>query len=89
MYIDPVEYKIAENFLTGFRIGYFSAIDIFDYEPWWESQAERGWGRGPAGPIPKMIEKDMSNEQIIDELIEIEIVALKKYKLKYSDEFEK
>ncbi len=77
MFVHPVNVANVENLLTGLSWGLrFCGIQIEADErsKVWQ---ERGWKRTPVGPVPQMRERGMSERQIIDELIDIEIALLR------------
>jgi hypothetical protein len=77
MYLETVDLSNVQSFLLGFQIG-GSAVGIpGPSERWYEASERRGWGREAMGPIPPMRERGMDDEAIMDELIEIEILALR------------
>ena len=82
MYIYPVDVQNAENFLLGFRIGYFSAEEGKQpgswMDLWREILNERGWKESAIGPVVQMRDKAMTDEEIIQELVAIEIALLEK-----------
>lgn len=76
MYLHPVSVLAVENFLTGFATACHAFGHPIDPELRWNTRQSRGWNRQAVGPIPQMKASGLSEEQIMDELIEIEIVTL-------------
>lgn len=68
--IEPVDVNSVINFLTGFRAA-------AGYTTWWKAQRNRGWKIEQAGPVSQMRRKKMTEGEIMDELIDIEIEACK------------
>ncbi|QEH35579.1 hypothetical protein OJF2_41320 [Aquisphaera giovannonii] len=77
MYVHPVDVKAVQNFLIGFEVGCHACGFEIDREFWWAAQEARGWDRRSVGPIPQMEAKGMSEAEIMDELVEIEILMLR------------
>jgi hypothetical protein len=69
MYLHPVSVDSVVNFLTGLSC----AVGAIGNGAMWAAQEKRGWKKSSVGPIPQMREKGMTDEQIMDELIDIEI----------------
>jgi hypothetical protein len=76
MYVQPLDVPNVESFLTGFRIGCMATGLFRDHDPWNRASERRGWACGAMSPADVMRERGMDDEAIIDELIEIEILAL-------------
>ena len=78
MYIHSVDVANTQSFLAGFTM----AVHVFGIRPdhniHWNVQESRGWKQSPDGPVPQMRGKGMSDRQIIDELIDIEIEILRR-----------
>lgn len=72
MYINPVNVDTVLSFLFGFRLG-TGATGATVCQGWWKAQERRGWKRSSVGPVPQMREKGMTDLEIMDELIEIEL----------------
>lgn len=75
MYISTISIDTVQSFLTGMSC----ARGIGGHAAWWEAQRRRGWKRNSAGPVPQMRDKGMTDEEIMDELIEIDIDVLERY----------
>ena len=76
MYVQPVDVPNVESFLTGFRIGCMAAGLFGDHGPWNRASERRGWACGAMSPADVMRERGLDDEAIMDELIEIEMLAL-------------
>lgn len=64
-------------YLFGFRAG-ISAAGLQDVSGWTDNATRlRGWKISGEGPIPQMREKGMSELEIVIELVEIEVEALR------------
>ena len=74
MYFSPVTVEAADTFLGGFVVGCLASGSI-DRSGIVESQQARGWQIEAYGVIPQMRERGMTDEQMIDELIDIHIDA--------------
>lgn len=78
MYVQPVDLRTVQSFLTGFQFGCHACGFPIDHEAWLKALEARGWNRDAIGPVPQMERKGMSEAEIIDELVEIEILMLRK-----------
>lgn len=76
MYVGHATIEAVEAFLTGFRIGRHGMGLEIDLEWQWAAQAARGWEQTASGPVPQMKIQGLSDNEIMDELIEIEIEVL-------------
>ena len=76
MYVGHATIEAVEAFLTGFRIGRHGMGLENDRELQWATAAARGWKQSAAGPVPQMKSQGLSDIEIMDELIEIEIDVL-------------
>ena len=76
MYVRPVTVQTVQAFLTGFATGCHACGFVWDRELWWTAQEARGWKQSPVGPIPQMEAKGLTEAEIMDELIEIEVDTL-------------
>ena len=77
MYVQPVDVPNVESFLTGFRIACMAAGFFRDHGPWNRASERRDWACGAMSPADVMRERGMDDEAIMEELIEIEILALR------------
>lgn len=77
MYVHPVNVETVQSFLAGFYVGCGACGFEIDLSHRWEAQVARGWERQPDGPVSQMERKGMSEAEIMDELIEIEIHMLR------------
>jgi hypothetical protein len=77
MYVYPVNARAVQNFLHGFEASCSAFGFKFDRELWWTVGESRGWKRAPEGPARPMGAKGLSEDEIMDELIEIEIDTLR------------
>ncbi len=73
MYVHPVNTRSVQNFLMGFEAGCLAFGFEFDRELWFKVGESRGWKRAPEGPSSPMAAKGLSEHEIMNELIEIEI----------------
>lgn len=73
MYIHPVNADSLMNFLCGFRC-------VVNDKSWWQIQEKRGWKKSSVGPVPQMRKKGMSEEEIMNELVDIEVESLEQIK---------
>lgn len=76
MYVGHVSIETVEAFMTGFRIGRHGMGLEIDRELQWAIEAARSWEQSAAGPVPQMKSQGLSDIEIMDELIEIEIEVL-------------
>jgi hypothetical protein len=77
MYVQPVDLANVQSFLCGFAVGCLAADFDLPYELRDRAQESRGWNLSHGlGPVPQMRERGMSDEEIMDELIEIEVLRL-------------
>src|SRR5262249_49787664 len=75
MYIYPLDGRSAENFISGVYATAYT-LGLGDRRKvWWEAQIARGWEMHATGPVPQMEERNMTAEQIVDEVLAIEIDA--------------
>lgn len=74
MLVQPVSVSAVLDFLRGFRNAYRCCGVRSDVD---KAEKQRGWKLSALGPVPQMRKKGMSDEQIMDELIAIEIDALR------------
>jgi hypothetical protein len=76
-FLYPLEVSALENYLNGFR----GACSASGHEIPRKLRAlvveRRGWKHSAAGPALQMKAKDMTDEAMMDELIEIEIELLR------------
>ncbi|MFO0203802.1 MAG: hypothetical protein ACK528_11805 [Alphaproteobacteria bacterium] len=77
MYVGHVSIETVEAFMTGFRIGRHGMGLENDRELQWATEAARGWEQSAAGPVLQMKSQGLSDNEIMDELIEIEIDVLR------------
>jgi len=77
MYVQPVTVKTVEAFLAGFRTGCHAFGIEINGELELAAQEPRGWKPRAVSPIPQMEAKGMSDAEIMDELIEIEMDVLR------------
>jgi len=77
MYFQPVTVEAAESFLGGFRVACLVSGAIEDAD-WLDLQESRGWKSNAMGPVGEMRERGLTEEQIIDELIELENIAFQR-----------
>ncbi len=76
MYMFPVDGQAAQNFVIGFSTAAHALGLVFMESKtpvWLKAGEKRGWKICAVGPIPEMKERDMSNEEIADEVLAIEI----------------
>jgi hypothetical protein len=76
MYVQPLDVANVQSFLGGFVVGSFAADFELPHELAWTAQERRGWEQSALGPVRQMRERGMSEEEIMDELIEIQILRL-------------
>lgn len=77
MYVDPVDVRTVQGFLNGFEFGCHACGYPIDRACWLTALEARGWDRDAIGPVPQMERKGMSEAEIIDELVEIEILIIR------------
>lgn len=77
MYVGHATIEAVEAFLTGFRIGRHGMGLEIDLDLQCAAQATRGWEQSAAGPVPQMRSQGLSDNEIMNELIEIEIDVLR------------
>lgn len=58
-------------FLSGFRCVRYS-LDF-----WWLAQKDRGWEKHSSGPALQMKKKGFTEEEMMDEFIDIEIESIR------------
>jgi hypothetical protein len=76
MYVQPVNLATVQSFLTGFATGcHACGYDIHRGQGSGVKEV-RGWEWNAIGPIPQMRVKGLSEEKIMDELIELEVALL-------------
>lgn len=75
--INPVTIENLKSFIDGFNLGYILAENRVQFHDkiyaWKQAVALRGWKVNALGPQKEMQEKGMSEKEIIDELVQIEI----------------
>lgn len=78
MYVYPLTVDTMKNFLNGFVCAY-SACDNLQWPRDIRRRVEerRGWRKTPTGPIQQMQANGMTDEQIMDEMIAIEVDVLR------------
>jgi hypothetical protein len=76
MYVQPVTVHTVEAFLSGFEVACHALGFPIDRELWWAAQEARGWKRRSVGAVPQMEAKGLTEEEIVNELIEITIATL-------------
>lgn len=76
MYFQPISVEAANNFLGGIWVTCF-AFGVCTHEDWDAAIKLRGWEVLSIGPTREMRVRGLSEEQMIDELIEIQIAALR------------
>ncbi|MEO8608297.1 MAG: hypothetical protein ABI690_10465 [Chloroflexota bacterium] len=67
----------VQNWLYGFE----AACRLFDVRIWdeaWKIYDERGWDNGAMHPVQKMIEKGLSEDEVILEVFSVLILALQR-----------
>ncbi len=75
MYFQPVDGTAASNFVCGISsVAYALGIEG-RREAWWKAIEKRGWKVCGVGPLPAMQERGMTDEQIADEVLAIEVEA--------------
>ena len=79
MYFSPQDERSAENFLSGFAIGFYRENKPSQRDARWDVAAERGWRRSAEGPVPQTKKRGMSVREIIDELFAIEVEVARRY----------
>ena len=67
----------AEDYLSGFATACHAFGLPIPFELRREATYMRGWGFPSVGPVPEMRERGYSEQEIVDELLVIEIMALK------------
>jgi hypothetical protein len=77
MYFQPVTVEAAENFLGGFSVACL-ACGVITHGDLEHAQKTPGWKENSMGPLAEMRERSLTEEQIIDELIELEITAIQR-----------
>ncbi len=77
MYVAQADVPNVESFLTGFRIGCMGAGLFRDHGPWNRATERRGWACGARSPSDVMRERGLDDESIMDELVEIDILAIR------------
>jgi hypothetical protein len=80
MYFRPVDVVAAENFLNGFITGVASCGLEVPIEIRESTTLERGWKWYAARPVDDMRNRGLTEDQIIDEILTIEIAAWRVYK---------
>lgn len=74
MFIHPVEGTSCQNYVVGVWTGMFAVgIGANHRERWWQAQVARGWHRSSFGPLSQMKKKGMSDEEMAEEVLLIEI----------------
>jgi hypothetical protein len=76
MYVEPVNVATVQGFLTGFATGCGACGFDIHRGMGCEVKKVRGWDWTAVGPIPQMQAKGLSDEEIMDELIEIEAAIM-------------
>src|SRR5437868_5405661 len=81
LYINPVTQQNLKSFTDGFTLGYVLADGRLDYHDvvnaWQQVVAARRWEVNALGPHKEMEERGMSEKEIINELLQIEIQVWK------------
>lgn len=75
MYVQPLDASNVQGYLHGFHIGYVLGRNLVDDYTWHRATEQRGWACGAMSPADVM--RGLDDEAIMDELIEIEILALR------------
>ncbi len=73
MHFWPVNGRTAETFVAGFSIAANALGMEIQNRIWLEAGKKRGWKIQAVGPIPEMEMRGMSDEEIADEVLAIEI----------------
>jgi hypothetical protein len=79
MYVQPANLATVQSFLTGFATGCLVCGYDIHRDLGSGLKEVRGWEWNAVGPIPQMRAKGLSEEEIMDELIEIEADFILKY----------
>lgn len=77
MYIQPVTVDSAINFLNGFRLGMFCLDEKIPGGVRDQAHKDRGYNYTAMGTERQMRARQMSDEEIMDELFALEIEAWK------------
>ncbi|NEU74290.1 hypothetical protein PI95_017420 [Hassallia byssoidea VB512170] len=73
IYFFPVDGKSALNFVCGVRSA-ANALGLQENrDAWWLAIETRGWKISPLGFLPEMQERGMTDEQMAEEILAIEI----------------
>jgi hypothetical protein len=73
MNMSPVDGQAAQNFVFGFSVAAGVLRLQRKNEIWLKAGEKRGWKIQGVGPIPEMRERGLSDEEIADEVLAIEI----------------
>ena len=88
---DTVQPQQVERAMEWLHVGYWHSVFADQGTRHWEAVRLRGWEMRPEGPIPSMVEKGLSNDEIIAEIFEIELLGwdllLKKLRGMTADEY--
>ena len=77
MYVHPVEVATIQSFLNGLEAGCYLAGLTISHETRGAAAASRGWKFRATGIVWHMKEKQLTDEQIIHELITVEVEAFR------------
>lgn len=76
LYIYPVDYSTMKGFLTGLAIGLRFAGNEWTWNDYLAAAEARGWDpRGDIGVLRDFVLKDLSDEEIVREVVAIEADA--------------
>ena len=73
--LQPADVVAAKNFLSGFMTGCAACGLVVPHDFQERATIERGWLWSALRPIEEMREQGLTEEQIVDELLAIEISA--------------
>lgn len=74
MYLHPLDGTSALNFVHGTRAAALTLVAVGDVrDAWWEAQAAHGYAQRATGPLPQMEKRGLTDEQMADEILAIEI----------------